>query len=87
MLKQKVLSPSQVDISITEKKWLKKCRFEDMDISRNNRWKKDNLFSYNCIFTEIDQQHLLSCKSLLGQNKIVGNTHFMKIYIKQHLEQ
>ena len=33
------LSPSQVDISITEKKWLIKCRFEDIDISCNNRGK------------------------------------------------
>ena len=62
------LSPSQVDISITEKKWLIKCRFEDIDISCNNRWKNENLYCSNCIFTEMDQQHLLYCKSLMGKN-------------------
>ena len=67
------LSPSQVDISITEKKWLIKCRFEDIDISCNNRWKNENLYCSNCILTEMDQKHLLHCKSFMGKNEIVGN--------------
>ena len=67
------LSPSQVDISIEEKKWLIKCRFEDIDISCNNRWKNENLYCTNCILTEMDQQHLFLCNSLLGKNEIVGN--------------
>ena len=67
------LSPSQVDISIEEKKWLIKCRFEDIYISCNNRCKNENLYCYNCTLTEMDQQHLLLCNSLLGKNKIVEN--------------
>ena len=67
------LSPSQVNISIEEKKWLIKCRVEDIDISCNNRWKEENLYCSNCISTEMDQKHLLLCKSLLGENEISAN--------------
>ena len=77
------LSPSQVDISIEEKKWLIKCRFEDIDISCNNRWKNENLYCTNCILTEIDQQHLFLCNSLLGKNEIVGNLPvYEDLYLK-----
>ena len=31
------LSPSEVDMAISEKKWLMKCRLEDIDISCNFR--------------------------------------------------
>ena len=64
------LSPSQVNISIEEKKWLIKCRVEYIDISCNNRWKEENIYCSNCISTEMDQKHLLLCKSLMGENKI-----------------
>ena len=67
------LSPSQVNISIQEKKWILKFRVEDIDISCNNRWKNENLYCSNCISTEMDQKHLLLCKSLLGKNEIVAN--------------
>ena len=74
------LSPSQVNISIEEKKWLIKCRVEDVDISCNNRWKEENLYCSNCISTEMDQKHLLLCKSLLGETKLVQT--YQKIYMQ-----
>ena len=65
------LSPSEVDMSICEKKWLMKCRLEDIDISCNFRWKQENTLCRTCIFTEMNQQHLLEFNYLLGKCEIV----------------
>ena len=65
------LSPSDIDISIDEKKWLLKCTLEDIDLSCNFRWKNKNIYCNYCFSTEMDQKHLLSCKYLLGKNEIV----------------
>ena len=64
------LSPSDIDISIDEKKWLLKCRLEDIDLSCNFRWKNKNIYCNYCFSTEMDQKHILSCKYLLiGQKQ------------------
>ena len=80
------LSPSEVDMSISEKKWLMKCRIEDIDISCNLRWKQENTMCRNCISTEMSQQHLLQCKYLLGKCKIVTHIpEYIDIY-KEDIE-
>ena len=65
------LSPSELDISIDDKKWLFKCRTEDIDLSSNRRWMKEDMKCSNCKNIEMDQRHLLECTFLLGKNKIV----------------
>ena len=65
------LYPSDMVISIDEKKWPMKCRLEDIDIGCNFRWKNKNIYCNFCISTEMDQEHLLSCKYLIGKNEIV----------------
>ena len=65
------LCPSDIDISIEEKKWLFKCRIEDIDINANNRWKKENTMCINCLNIEMDQKHLIECPYLLGKNEMV----------------
>ena len=65
---QGYLRSSDLDISVNEKKWLFKCRVEDIDIPSNNRWKKEDTFCTNCLTSEMNQCHLLNCKHLLGRN-------------------
>ena len=59
------LSPSDLDISIDEKKWLFKCRTEDNDLESNKRWLKEDMTCSQCKNIDMDQRHLLECIFLL----------------------
>ena len=58
--------------SINEKKWLLKCRLEDINVKANRRWQFDNLICSSCDTNNIESQsHILECKTLIGQCEIV----------------
>ena len=40
--------PSEGQITIEEKKWIFKCRTDDIDIKGNNRWKYDDISCISC---------------------------------------
>ena len=63
----------EVKISIGEKKWLYKCRIEDIDIETNRRWNNGDLYCNNCANTEMNQRHLLECQFLSGKSEIIGS--------------
>ena len=65
------LCASDIDMSIDEKKWLYKCRIEDIDLEANRRWNNGDIQCKNCKNTEMTQRHLLVCKYLLGKSEIV----------------
>ena len=57
------------NFSIDEKKWLFKCRLEDIDISQ--KWNNENTLCPHCPNLEFDQKHLFECQYLLGKNEII----------------
>ena len=63
------LSTKENNISIEEKKWLLKCRLEDIDISR--KWNNENVLCPNCPNSEFDLKHLFECQYLMGKNEII----------------
>ena len=66
------LCPSDVNISIDEKKWLFKCRVEDIEVKANRRWQNDNISCLSCNFNvDETQSHILTCTYLIGQSKIL----------------
>ena len=66
------LCPTEVDISIKEKKWMFKCRVEDIDIKANRKWKYSDIFCISCKNGSNETQvHLLECETLLGENDIL----------------
>ena len=57
-------------MSIEDKKWLFKCRVEDLDIRGNQRWKYSDINYQSCkTNVEETQEHILICPSLLGKNE------------------
>ena len=65
-------SPSDIDISIDERKWIFKCRVNDIDIRGNFRWKYESIYCTSCNDgSEETQEHLLSCNYLLGKSEII----------------
>ena len=66
------LNPSDENLSIEDKKWLFKCRVEDIEVKGNHRWKHSDITCFSCQEGVIETQtHLLYCKKLLGQNENV----------------
>ena len=66
------LIPSDEVLSIEDKKWLFKCRVEDIEIKGNHRWKHNDITCSSCQKGVIETQvHLLYCETLLGQNENV----------------
>ena len=64
------LSGIDTDISIEERKWLFKCRVEDIDIKGNRRWKYPDISCSSCNKNIPEtQSHILICGPLLGQNE------------------
>ena len=66
------LCASEIEMSIYEKKWLYKCRIEDIDIEANRRWNNGDMICVNCENTEMNQRHLLECKYLSGKSEIIS---------------
>ena len=66
------LCPSNSDISIDEKKWLFKCRVDDLDLKANRKWQYENISCSSCHSNnDENQEHLLLCKTLLGKSQIL----------------
>ena len=66
------LTATDIDISIAERKWLFKCRVEDIDIKANRRWKYSDISCYSCDKNIPEtQHHILRCETLIGQNQIL----------------
>ena len=66
------LSPLNIDISIQDKKWLFKCRVDDMDVRGNKCWQFEDLSCHSCNKGQIEtQRHILECEYLLGKNEIL----------------
>ena len=66
------LSAHEEDITIEDKKWIFKCRVEDINIKGNQRWKYENIYCNSCKENiEETQEHILYCQFLLGQNENV----------------
>ena len=64
------LYPGDEVLSIEDKKWLFKCRVEDIDVKGNHRWKHKELTCFSCQKGLIETQvHLLYCETLMGQNE------------------
>ena len=60
------------DMSIEEKKWLLKCRGEDIPVKANRRWQFENIICSSCnTNSEETQSHILECKTLIGPSEIV----------------
>ena len=60
------------ELSIDERKWIIKCRIEDIDLNTNRKWNNEDKMCKSCPNTIMDQRHLLECKHLLGKNEIVS---------------
>ena len=57
-------------LSIEERKWMFKCRVDDMDIKGNRRWQNEDIYCTSCSMNiEETQYHILNCKYLLGKNE------------------
>ena len=67
------LSSFKEDISVNEKKWLLKCRIEDIQMSSDRKWNNENDPCLHCPGKYLDQNHLLNCQYLLGKNEILSN--------------
>ena len=68
------------DMSLQEKKWIFRCRVDDIEVRGNRRWKYSNMSFLSCT-KNIDetQEHLLNCEGLLGMSDILT-------YIPEYLE-
>jgi hypothetical protein len=56
------LSSNENNLSIDERKWLLKCRIEDIDLNTNRKWNNEESSCMNCPSTVMNQRHLLECK-------------------------
>ena len=66
------LCPSEADIPIEERKWLFKCRVDDINIKGNQRWKQRDITCSSCQRnSEETHFHLLNCEALLGKNELL----------------
>ena len=66
------LAPSDIEASIEEKKWLFKCKVEDIDVKCNRRWQNEITICQSCNEnTEETQCHILFCKNLIGKNELL----------------
>ena len=70
---QEYLMETDIDISLDEKKWIFKCRTNDVDLKANFQWKHENIWCHCCDEdTPETNEHLLHCKVLLGANEVLS---------------
>ena len=66
------LLPSDTDLTIEEKKWIFKCRIDDIDVRANRRWQYEDLSCLSCNSNKAESQiHILECKPLLENSNIL----------------
>ena len=77
---QNYLTETEIHLTLDEKKWLFKCRTDDIDIKGNFQWKHE---THSCISCKLkifeNNDHLLNCQKLIGNNEIIS-------YIPSYLE-
>ena len=83
------LYPGEEQITIEERKWLFKCKVEDIEIRGNQRWKHFIITCYSCKTNEEETQiHLLTCPGLLGKNeKLSYIPEYKELYEGELAEQ
>ena len=59
-------------MSIEERKWLLKCRIEDIDLISNIKWNNEDIMCKYCPNEIFTQKHLLYCFYLMGKNEILS---------------
>ena len=60
------------DFNIKERKWLFRCRVDDIEVKGNRRWFYQDISCTSCQKNVIETQfHLLFCEGLLGKNELV----------------
>ena len=55
-----------------KKKWIMKCRLEDVELGSKRKWNSEKDSCLNCPGEQLDQRHLLNCQFLLGKNEILS---------------
>ena len=85
---QNYLQETDIEITLDEKKWLFKCRTDDIDIKGNFCWKYE---SHSCISCKLDilenNEHLLNCKQLIGRNEIISYIPSYKELFEDDLDE
>ena len=70
---QNYLKESDIDITLDEKKWIFKCRTDDININGNFQWKHENQSCISCKMNVFENnEHLLNCLKLTLSNGIVS---------------
>ena len=70
---QNYLKETNIDLSLDEKKWIFKCRTDDLDLQGNFQWKYRTNACISCkLNISENNEHLLNCSALLGKNEIVS---------------
>ena len=57
------LTTTENDFSIEDRKWLFKCRLQDVDIPK--KWNNENIICKQCPNIELNQIHLFECNFLI----------------------
>ena len=85
---QNYLQETDIAITLDEKKWLFKCRTEDIGIKWNFCGKYE---SHSCISCKLDifenNEHLLNYKQLLERNEIISYIPSYKELFKDDLDE
>ena len=92
------LAPTELELSIEERKYIFKCRSKDLDLKMNKFWmyeKSDKLCV--CEKYEETQSHIIECEILINKNEILsyipsynelfGEDIIEKIYISRMLKE
>ena len=66
------LIPTENELSIDERKWVFKCRIEDICINTNRKWNNEESKCTKCTNTIMNQRHLLEGKYISGKNEILS---------------
>ena len=87
LIMSEYLSSNESELSIDERKWLLKCRIEDIDINTNRKWNNEESNCTQCPNTLMNQKHLLECKYLMGKNEIISFIPTYEDLFKGELEE
>ena len=70
---QEYLMETSINLTLNERKWIFKCRTNDLDLKANFQWKHENIWCISCKTDSPEtNEHLLECSTLLGANEIVS---------------
>ena len=77
------------EISIEEKKWMFRCRVDDIDVRGNRKWKYSNISCLSCTGNiEESQDHILLCEGLIrNSDKITYIPDYMELFTGNIEEQ